>query len=753
MSTVTVYLLLSLSVLCTIKQGQSCLDGFPSVTNNTCTSSSSCPFQGSINSRQLRLFPSMRITCNGMLVGLSVAGETRKKGNRNYPILQIWRPTSSTSNDYISEYPFPIGCTQLDLPNNVWQCTISPSINVEMGDIIGINLPRNRDRNSAFGIYFTSQTSFTSYILCSTSATTFSVLPGSTSASAQPVLTLDIREQSIIDLTVFHTVTETTTTTTEPTREIAGLLVGGVVGVLLLVLIVVIVVIFLLWNRKRSRYNMNKASCRGTHIENMAYDDVCINTESGSVVPPMDDINYHIGVESCGDYDEINDNQPMGDYETTINPNDYCSTPPVPPLFEHDIPIATMEYKIPVSTLGKGVSPHPLQGILPPGEWGLVVPSQEQRSKASTQNGVSGKELYAAIKTSQYSYAGPAPKFFEECETYWAPSSMANELYEQLAARKYREILREQIQITEFLGSGAFGTVNKGVWQSPGGAIEVAIKINQSKDEEDKVKFLQEAAIMGQFRHPNVVKLYGVVTVGEPVMIVLDLLSNGDLRNFLIKMQPESGEMVPSNTPKLLLKFCQQISSGMDYLARKAFVHRDLAARNILVSEDKVCKISDFGMSRDLMDESYYVSQGGKIPVKWTAPEALNFKKYSVASDVWSFGCVMYEIWSLGHKPFEDSSNVETIKMVDKGVRLPPPPGCPRELYKLMIECWHSETSRRPSFHQLVEMLSQADFELLLWNKTDSGVGPQVTVVGASLEAAKNLYTDLQNAYMKQPNN
>ena len=239
----------------------------------------------------------MRITCNGVLVGLSVAGENRKKGNRNYPILQIWRPTSSTSSDYISEYPFPIGCTQLDLPNNVWQCTISPSINVEMGDIIGINLPRNR-MNSAFRIYFTSPSSFTSYILGSTSDTTFSVLPGSTSASAQPVLTLDIREQSIIDLTVFHTVTETTTTT-EPTREIAGLLVGGVVGVLLLVLIVVIVVIFLLWNRKRSRYNINKASCRGTHIENMAYDDVCINTESGSVVPPMDDINYRKIKFSC----------------------------------------------------------------------------------------------------------------------------------------------------------------------------------------------------------------------------------------------------------------------------------------------------------------------------------------------------------------------------------------------------------------------------------------------------------------------
>ncbi len=177
--------------------GQSCLDGFPSVTNNTCTSSS-CPFQGISITRQLRLFPSMRITCNGMLVGLSVAGETRNGGDS--PILQIWRLTGSTSNEYerISEYTFPIGCTQLPDYDNIWQCTISPSIDVEVGDIIGIILPRNR-QSSAFGIYFTSQSSSTSYILGSTSASTFSV-PGSTTASAQPVLTMDIKEQDLVDM-------------------------------------------------------------------------------------------------------------------------------------------------------------------------------------------------------------------------------------------------------------------------------------------------------------------------------------------------------------------------------------------------------------------------------------------------------------------------------------------------------------------------------------------------------------------------
>ncbi len=136
----------------------------------------------------------MRITCNGVLVGLSVAGETRIGGDS--PILQIWRPTGPTSYQRISEYTFPIGCTQQ--PNNVWQCAVSPSIDVEVVDIIGIILPRNQQNFAAFGIYFMSPSSFTSYILDSTTASTFSV-PGSTTASpsAQPVLTIDIQEQGI----------------------------------------------------------------------------------------------------------------------------------------------------------------------------------------------------------------------------------------------------------------------------------------------------------------------------------------------------------------------------------------------------------------------------------------------------------------------------------------------------------------------------------------------------------------------------
>ncbi|XP_064406658.1 tyrosine-protein kinase Fes/Fps-like isoform X4 [Halichondria panicea] len=338
--------------------------------------------------------------------------------------------------------------------------------------------------------------------------------------------------------------------------------------------------------------------------------------------------------------------------------------------------------------------------------------------------------------------------FFTESDVYWRPATNSASLYEQLARNRYREILREQIQVTVHLGSGQFGMVNKGLWQSPVGVKEVAIKtLKTTSNEEDKVKFLQEAAINGQFQHPNVVKLYGVVTMGDPVMIVLEILVNGDLRNYLIKLRPEPGELVPSNTPQMLLQFCTDVAAGMVYLSSKAFVHRDLAARNILLTKGKTCKIGDFGLSRDLEDESYYISHGGEIPVKWTAPEALHYKKYSTASDVWSFGCVMYEIWSLGHKPFRGCSNTEAVNLLDRGFRLPPPPGSAREVYQIMIQCWHPATFHRPTFTELYQRVC-VDMSPLPQETTPSEAAPHhLTVLGGSLETGKDLYPDLQNLY------
>ncbi|CAI8026551.1 Ephrin type-B receptor 3 (Fragment), partial [Geodia barretti] len=304
----------------------------------------------------------------------------------------------------------------------------------------------------------------------------------------------------------------------------------------------------------------------------------------------------------------------------------------------------------------------PLSKSMEAAELGFTVPTMDQREVYQEIDDIylyPHTELQPVVRNGGINNSdGEEREFFTESDIYWVPASNTAELYEQLSKYRFREIRRDQLQITEHLGSGEFGTVNKGVWEgSPDKSREVAIKLLQKgASEESQVKFLQEAALMGQFSHPNIISLLGVVTLGEPVMIVMELMENGDLKENLISMRPIPGELPPNSLYQQLLDFCHQIAAGMTYLADKSFVHRDLAARNVLLSGN-TCKIADFGMARDLEESTYYTSQGGKIPVKWTAPEALHYRKYSTASDVWSFGCLVYEIWSLGHKPFENYTN------------------------------------------------------------------------------------------------
>ncbi|KAL5491596.1 hypothetical protein EMCRGX_G016911 [Ephydatia muelleri] len=279
----------------------------------------------------------------------------------------------------------------------------------------------------------------------------------------------------------------------------------------------------------------------------------------------------------------------------------------------------------------------------------------------------------------------------DEEDPYCLPPTEEEELYGVLEQHKTLRIPRHEIETKSALGHGQFGGVHKGKWKSPKGECEVAIKVldpTKPHLDEDKVKFLQEAAIMAQFKHPNVILLYGIVSEGGPLMLVIELAHNKDLRTHLMTMRPDPGQMILSYVQQSLLTYSQQVALGMQYLSSKSFVHRDLAARNVLVTKACVCKIADFGLSRNLDEEHYYFSHGGMVPVKWTAPEAVCYKKYSTASDVWSFGCVLYEIWSLGFKPFETISNAEVVEKINAGYRLPPPPGCPLLIYETMIHCW-----------------------------------------------------------------
>lgn len=211
--------------------------------------------------------------------------------------------------------------------------------------------------------------------------------------------------------------------------------------------------------------------------------------------------------------------------------------------------------------------------------------------------------------------------------------------------------------------------------------------------------FLTEASIMAQFTDPNVIRLEGVVTQSHPLMIVTEYMENGSLDSYL-----------RMHGPKLklaqLLRMLRDVASGMRYLADMNYIHRDLAARNILVNKELVCKVADFGLSREIDTDAYeYTTKGGKIPIRWTAPEACNFRKYSCASDVWSFGVVAWEVLSFGERPYWSWENKDVVRAVQESYRLPPPPNCPDALYKLMLACWRDERSERPKFGKIVEIV------------------------------------------------
>uniref|UniRef100_A0A8C9VYD9 receptor protein-tyrosine kinase n=1 Tax=Scleropages formosus TaxID=113540 RepID=A0A8C9VYD9_SCLFO len=273
------------------------------------------------------------------------------------------------------------------------------------------------------------------------------------------------------------------------------------------------------------------------------------------------------------------------------------------------------------------------------------------------------------------------------------------------AVREFaKEIDASCIKIEKVIGIGEFGEVCSGRLKMPGKReICVAIKtLKAGYTDKQRRDFLSEASIMGQFDHPNIIHLEGVVTKCKPVMIITEYMENGSLDAFLRK---NDGRF----TVIQLVGILRGIASGMKYLSDMSYVHRDLAARNILVNSNLVCKVSDFGMSRVLEDdpEAAYTTRGGKIPIRWTAPEAIAYRKFTSASDVWSYGIVMWEVMSYGERPYWDMSNQDVIKAIEEGYRLPPPMDCPVALHQLMLDCWQKDRGERPKFSQIVNMLDK----------------------------------------------
>ncbi|XP_041534487.1 ephrin type-A receptor 3 [Microtus oregoni] len=290
----------------------------------------------------------------------------------------------------------------------------------------------------------------------------------------------------------------------------------------------------------------------------------------------------------------------------------------------------------------------------------------------------------------------PGLRTYVDPHTYEDPTQAVHEFAKELDATN--------ISIDKVVGAGEFGEVCSGRLKLPSKKeISVAIKtLKVGYTEKQRRDFLGEASIMGQFDHPNIIRLEGVVTKSKPVMIVTEYMENGSLDSFLRKHDAQF-------TVIQLVGMLRGIASGMKYLSDMGYVHRDLAARNILINSNLVCKVSDFGLSRVLEDdpEAAYTTRGGKIPIRWTSPEAIAYRKFTSASDVWSYGIVLWEVMSYGERPYWEMSNQDVIKAVDEGYRLPPPMDCPAALYQLMLDCWQKDRNNRPKFEQIVSILDK----------------------------------------------
>lgn len=256
------------------------------------------------------------------------------------------------------------------------------------------------------------------------------------------------------------------------------------------------------------------------------------------------------------------------------------------------------------------------------------------------------------------------------------------------------EISRHSIALQSKLGAGQFGEVWAGLWN---GTTPVAVKTLKPGTMSPQA-FLTEAAIMKKLRHQNLIQLYAVCTQEEPIYIVTELMRHGSLLEYL------KGEGKDLKLPELI-DMGAQVAAGMAYLERMNYIHRDLAARNILVGEGNICKVADFGLARLIEDDEYNAHQGAKFPIKWTAPEAALYQKFTIKSDVWSFGVLLVELVTHGRNPYPGMTNAEVLAQVERGYRMPQPMNTPDALYQIMLDCWKKNEWERPTFDYLQSIL------------------------------------------------
>ncbi|XP_023725314.1 tyrosine-protein kinase Abl isoform X3 [Cryptotermes secundus] len=254
------------------------------------------------------------------------------------------------------------------------------------------------------------------------------------------------------------------------------------------------------------------------------------------------------------------------------------------------------------------------------------------------------------------------------------------------------EVNRTDIVMRHKLGGGQYGDVYEAVWKR----YNMTVAVKTLKEDTMALKdFLEEAAIMKEMKHPNLVQLLGVCTREPPFYIITEFMSKGNLLDYLRNGNKDQINAV------VLMYMATQIAGGMSYLESRSFIHRDLAARNCLVGENHLVKVADFGLARLMRDDTYTAHAGAKFPIKWTAPEGLAYNKFSTKSDVWAFGILLWEIATYGMSPYPGVDLTDVYHMLEKGYRMECPPGCPPKIYELMRQCWQWNPSERPTFQEI----------------------------------------------------
>ncbi|XP_041954888.1 protein-tyrosine kinase 6 [Alosa sapidissima] len=260
------------------------------------------------------------------------------------------------------------------------------------------------------------------------------------------------------------------------------------------------------------------------------------------------------------------------------------------------------------------------------------------------------------------------------------------------------ELPKAEFTLEEQLGSGYFSEVYRGKWK---GVVNVAIKVLKKNDALDHREFHLETQILKRLRHKHLISLFAICTDAMPFYIITELMAKGNLLHFLRDPEGQSMDLLS------LTNMAIQVSDGMAYLESENSIHRDLAARNVLVGEGNICKVADFGLAR-VIKEPFYVSDDKKIPYKWCAPEAISHGRFSNKSDVWSFGILLFEIFSYGGSPYPTYATHEIFQLISSGYRLPCPSKCPRHIYDIMLMCWSDSPEERPDFKELRSLLQSS---------------------------------------------